>query len=229
MQAKLPSMHLSRSYNRPRAGTLPLHVYFKLEGPVAIRQLQRGDHIRKSAFAHGKLDFTPEVKALCREAVCADALILEREPKRRKVPSPHTLDGWSRAYRREGLTAFLRAIYTPPSAPADRRGAIITRAQKMPNEQLFVAGRPRNRGNLKRRMLADGLKPNSCAACGLRGWLGQPLSMALHHINGDRLDNRLENLELLCPNCHSQTDTYSGRNVHRRPAVAWPAMGPAGS
>jgi 5-methylcytosine-specific restriction endonuclease McrA len=42
--------------------------------------------------------------------------------------------------------------------------------------------------------------------------------MALHHINGDRLDNRLENLELLCPNCHSQTDTYSGRNGHRRPA-----------
>jgi 5-methylcytosine-specific restriction endonuclease McrA len=40
--------------------------------------------------------------------------------------------------------------------------------------------------------------------------------VALHHINGDRLDNRLENLQLLCPNCHSQTSTYSGRNGHRR-------------
>jgi 5-methylcytosine-specific restriction endonuclease McrA len=39
--------------------------------------------------------------------------------------------------------------------------------------------------------------------------------MALHHINGDRLDNRLENLELLCPNCHSQTETFAGRNGRR--------------
>jgi 5-methylcytosine-specific restriction endonuclease McrA len=40
--------------------------------------------------------------------------------------------------------------------------------------------------------------------------------MQLHHINGDGLDNRLENLELLCANCHSQTSTYAGRNGHRR-------------
>jgi hypothetical protein len=39
--------------------------------------------------------------------------------------------------------------------------------------------------------------------------------MALHHINGDRFDNRVENLELLCPNCHSQTDTFGGRNSRR--------------
>jgi 5-methylcytosine-specific restriction endonuclease McrA len=90
----------------------------------------------------------------------------------------------------------------------------------MPNERLFVAGEPRNRGNLKRRMIADGIKQNVCAACGLGEWRGKRLSMALHHINGDRLDNRLENLELLCPNCHSQTDTYSGRNGHRRRAAA---------
>jgi 5-methylcytosine-specific restriction endonuclease McrA len=40
--------------------------------------------------------------------------------------------------------------------------------------------------------------------------------MQLHHVNGDGLDNRLENLELLCANCHSQTETYGGRNGHRR-------------
>jgi 5-methylcytosine-specific restriction endonuclease McrA/ribosomal protein L13E len=103
---------------------------------------------------------------------------------------------------------------------AKRRGAIVTRTQRTPDARLFVSGQPRNRGNLKRRMLVDGLKPNACAVCGISEWRGAPLSMALHHINGDRLDNRLENLELLCPNCHSQTSTYSGRNGHRRPRAA---------
>jgi 5-methylcytosine-specific restriction endonuclease McrA len=41
--------------------------------------------------------------------------------------------------------------------------------------------------------------------------------MQLHHINGDGSDNRLENIIFLCANCHSQTDTYGGRNGHRRP------------
>jgi 5-methylcytosine-specific restriction endonuclease McrA len=39
--------------------------------------------------------------------------------------------------------------------------------------------------------------------------------MALHHINGDGRDNRLENLQFLCPNCHSQTENFAGRNVRR--------------
>jgi DNA-binding CsgD family transcriptional regulator/5-methylcytosine-specific restriction endonuclease McrA len=100
---------------------------------------------------------------------------------------------------------------------ARRRGAIVTRPQRTPSELMFSAGRLRNRANVKRRLLVEGLKPASCATCGIADWLGKPLSLALHHINGDRLDNRLENLELLCPNCHSQTENYSGRNGHSRP------------
>ena len=48
-------------------------------------------------------------------------------------------------------------------------------------------------------------------------WRGKPLNAQLHHKNGDGADNRLENVAFLCPNCHSQTDTYGGRNGHRRP------------
>jgi 5-methylcytosine-specific restriction endonuclease McrA len=51
-----------------------------------------------------------------------------------------------------------------------------------------------------------------CANCGIKEWNNLPLSLQLDHINGVNNDHRLENLRFLCPNCHSQTDTYSGKN-----------------
>jgi 5-methylcytosine-specific restriction endonuclease McrA len=76
-----------------------------------------------------------------------------------------------------------------------------------------------NRSHLKGRLLGEGLKQNRCEVCGLAEWLGRPLSMALHHVNGDGLDNRLENLQLLCPNCHSQTENFAGRGRRRLEAA----------
>ena len=51
---------------------------------------------------------------------------------------------------------------------------------------------------------------------GLTDWQGEPLHMQLHHNNGRGTDNRLENISFLCPNCHAQTETWGGRNGHRR-------------
>ena len=68
--------------------------------------------------------------------------------------------------------------------------------------------------------MQEGLKQNRCERCGITEWRGEPLSMQLHHVNGDGSDNRLENIVFLCPNCHSQTDTYGGRNGHRKPHAA---------
>jgi hypothetical protein len=106
---------------------------------------------------------------------------------------------------------------------AVKRGAIVPRPSATPMGQLLVAGTYRGRNNLKLRLVKEGLKQERCERCGLAEWQGAPVSMELHHINGDRLDNRLENLELLCPNCHSQTTTYSGRNSHRRPEQSVPS------
>lgn len=97
---------------------------------------------------------------------------------------------------------------------AVRRGAVVARPQRMPIEALLAA--PRCRGHVKRRLIAAGLKGDRCEQCGIASWRGRPLSLCLHHVNGIGDDNRLENLQLLCPNCHSQTPNFSGRNARRR-------------
>ena len=92
------------------------------------------------------------------------------------------------------------------------RGAVQPRPKALPMDQLLVAGIYRSRHNLRLRLLSSGLKEERCEGCGRSEWRERPLPLALHHINGDRNDHRLENLELLCGNCHSQTDNFSGRN-----------------
>jgi hypothetical protein len=70
-------------------------------------------------------------------------------------------------------------------------------------------------GGLRRRLIAEGLKEARCECCGLNTWLGQPLPLTLDHVNGDHTDNRIENLRILCPNCHALTPTWCGRNRPR--------------
>lgn len=61
--------------------------------------------------------------------------------------------------------------------------------------------------DLKERLIAAGLKKNECEICGYAE------NLELHHINGNHYDNRLENIQILCPNCHAKTDNYRGRNT----------------
>jgi hypothetical protein len=69
----------------------------------------------------------------------------------------------------------------------------------------------------KRRLLAEGVLKNECYEChSPPEWRGKPLVLRMDHINGDRGDQRFENLRMLCPNCDSQTPTFAGRNKRRK-------------
>lgn len=76
----------------------------------------------------------------------------------------------------------------------------------------------RNSHKLKLRLISAGMLEDKCTRCGNTHWMGEKLSLHLDHINGDNLDHRMDNLRLLCPNCHSLTPTYCGKNKSKPPS-----------
>lgn len=67
---------------------------------------------------------------------------------------------------------------------------------------------------LKKRLFWE--QEGKCNKCGLSEWLGKPISLEIEHKDGNHQNNDRDNIELLCPNCHAQTDTYRGKNCKRK-------------
>jgi hypothetical protein len=100
--------------------------------------------------------------------------------------------------------------------PATARGG----RPRRPIERLLVRDIQISSNDLRHRLLEEGIKQPRCEG-GLRTrWEGRPMPLELDHIDGDRTNNLLENIRLLCPNCHASTPTYRGRNIGRRPATS---------
>lgn len=84
-------------------------------------------------------------------------------------------------------------------------------------EDILAGKHPQYQTNhLRKRLVESGIKLEKCEVCGILEWNGACLSFELDHIDGNRTNHRLENLRIICPNCHSQTHTYRGRNKNGR-------------
>jgi 5-methylcytosine-specific restriction endonuclease McrA len=85
-----------------------------------------------------------------------------------------------------------------------------------PIEDYLSNKYPIQSDRLRRRLINEGVLERRCSDCKLDTWMDQPIPLELDHIDGSHQNNTLDNLRLLCPNCHSLTPTFRGKN--KRPA-----------
>ena len=95
------------------------------------------------------------------------------------------------------------------------RGLTFKPFKETPLSAILTQGSSYQSYKLKNRLLKEGIKENICESCKLQTWMGRTIPLELHHINGDNTDNRIENILLLCPNCHALTSSYRGKNKHK--------------
>ena len=100
-----------------------------------------------------------------------------------------------------------------PSAIDGRMGGGTT---AVPLDDVMVPGvQNTHTARLRQRLIEEGVKSACCEECGLVRWNGHPAPLQLDHIDGDRTNNVLGNLRILCANCHAMTPTWGARNRGR--------------
>lgn len=84
----------------------------------------------------------------------------------------------------------------------------------IPLEEILKGKHPQYQSfKLKNKLIKEGVKKNECEICGLSEWNEQVINCELDHIDGNSRNHLLDNLRILCPNCHSQTDTFRAKNI----------------
>ena len=79
----------------------------------------------------------------------------------------------------------------------------------------YIKGRSVQTNKIRIKLLREGLKEHMCEFCNNTLWNNMPIPLEVHHKDGDKENNDIENLQLLCPNCHALTDNYKGKNTRK--------------
>jgi len=111
--------------------------------------------------------------------------------------------------------AVLLGVYAPnPGRIGIKRDPKEFEKLRIPTEHI-ISGKhgAYTSSKLRKRLVKEGYKENKCEECGITEWMGKAITLELHHIDGNRINNRLENLAILCPNCHSLTPNHSRPKV----------------
>lgn len=82
----------------------------------------------------------------------------------------------------------------------------------IPLKQYLQQSKDIQSNKIRNKLILEGFKEHKCELCGRSLWNGQPILLELHHLDGDRFNNSIENFQLLCPNCHAQTESYRWKN-----------------
>jgi len=105
-----------------------------------------------------------------------------------------------------------------PLGLGSNRGRNVGGNRTIPLEDVMVKGSNYNTGNLKNRLLKNGMLVYRCSICGQEPfWNGKEMTLIMDHINGVRTDNHQENLRIVCANCNMQLPTTNGKNGRKAP------------
>lgn len=115
--------------------------------------------------------------------------------------------------KQETLNSYLKKMGIEYAGQQNKKGQHKGTNVYRPASFYFDNKHAINSHKLKEKIIKDGLKKAECEICKNSSWLGLPLPLELHHINGNHSDNSYENLQILCPNCHSIQNGNSGASV----------------
>ena len=116
--------------------------------------------------------------------------------------------------KQETLNRYLKIMNIEYEGNQAGKGMVKSR-EKWDLETYLANSTDIQTNKVRNKILEEGIKPYRCECCGNDEWMGLPIPLELHHKDGDRHHNEISNYELLCPNCHSFTDSYRGKNSRK--------------